>query len=151
MQYSIMSWLIYWQKSLKNLPGWMERWSWLLARQMEKVRSNCLCSSLFKCSKDHFMCKIVIIPYSEAACLSQRTTLSSCTIIQIIHFKAFLFSVRGYLPASPDAKANLMEINIEQETLRELSARKQVELLNTVGINYQFHSCQFLSFWMVLE
>ena len=37
-----------------------------------------------------------------------------------------LISVRGYLPASPDTQANLMELNVEQETLRELSARKQV-------------------------
>ena len=37
-----------------------------------------------------------------------------------------LTSVRGYLPASPETKANLMELNVEQETLRELSARKQV-------------------------
>ena len=40
-----------------------------------------------------------------------------------------LTSVRGYLPASPETKANLMELNVEQETLRELSARKQNLLL----------------------
>ena len=40
-------------------------------------------------------------------------------------FYEFL-SVRGYLPASPDTQRNLMELNVEQETLRELGARKQV-------------------------
>jgi hypothetical protein len=31
--------------------------------------------------------------------------------------------VRGYLPAPPEVKKNLMDLNVEQETLRELAAR----------------------------
>jgi hypothetical protein len=34
--------------------------------------------------------------------------------------------VRGYLPASPDTQRNMMELNVEQETMRELGARRQV-------------------------
>jgi hypothetical protein len=33
--------------------------------------------------------------------------------------------VRGYLPAPPEVKKNLMDLNVEQETLRELAARFQ--------------------------
>ena len=34
-----------------------------------------------------------------------------------------LFLVRGYLPAATDSRNNLMNVNIEQETLRELYTR----------------------------
>ncbi|XP_033647290.1 Bardet-Biedl syndrome 2 protein homolog [Asterias rubens] len=37
--------------------------------------------------------------------------------------------VRGYLPASQELKGNLMDTNVEQETIRELSQRKQNLLL----------------------
>lgn len=37
--------------------------------------------------------------------------------------------VRGYLPASADMKGNLMDVNIEQDTLRDLAQRKQNLLL----------------------
>ncbi|XP_023337045.1 Bardet-Biedl syndrome 2 protein homolog isoform X2 [Eurytemora carolleeae] len=37
--------------------------------------------------------------------------------------------VRGYLPAPPETKKNLMNLNVEQETIRELSSRKQNLLL----------------------
>ena len=41
----------------------------------------------------------------------------------------FLSSVRGYLPAPADSQRNMMDLNVEQETLRELSSRKQNLLL----------------------
>ena len=37
--------------------------------------------------------------------------------------------VRGYLPAPADSQRNMMDLNVEQETLRELSSRKQNLLL----------------------
>ena len=40
-----------------------------------------------------------------------------------------MFVVRGYLPAPPDSQRNMMDLNVEQETLRELSSRKQNLLL----------------------
>ena len=40
-----------------------------------------------------------------------------------------LVSVRGYLPAPPESQRNMMDLNVEQETLRELSSRKQNLLL----------------------
>lgn len=40
-----------------------------------------------------------------------------------------MLSVRGYLPASQELKGNLMDTNVEQETIRELSQRKQNLLL----------------------
>ena len=38
-------------------------------------------------------------------------------------------AVRGYMPAPPDSQRNIMDLNVEQETLRELSSRKQNLLL----------------------
>ena len=38
-------------------------------------------------------------------------------------------SVRGYLPASPEMKGNLMDVDIERDTLRDLAQRKQNLLL----------------------
>ena len=38
-------------------------------------------------------------------------------------------SVRGYLPASPEMKGNLMDVNVEQDAVRELAQRKQNLLL----------------------
>jgi hypothetical protein len=37
--------------------------------------------------------------------------------------------VRGYLPAPPEVKKNLMDLNVEQETLRELAARSGVLII----------------------
>lgn len=37
--------------------------------------------------------------------------------------------VRGYLPASADMKGNLMDVNVEQDALRDLAQRKQNLLL----------------------
>lgn len=37
--------------------------------------------------------------------------------------------VRGYLPASPEMKGNLMDVNVEQDAVRELAQRKQNLLL----------------------
>ncbi len=37
-----------------------------------------------------------------------------------------LFPVRGYQAAAAEMKGNLMDTNIEQDTIRELSQRKQV-------------------------
>jgi Bardet-Biedl syndrome 2 protein len=34
--------------------------------------------------------------------------------------------VRGYQPAATEMKGNLMDTNVEQETIRDLSQRKQV-------------------------
>ena len=39
------------------------------------------------------------------------------------------FLVRGYLPAAPETKKNMMDLNVEQETLRELASRRQNLLL----------------------
>ena len=39
------------------------------------------------------------------------------------------FLVRGYLPASPEMKGNLMDVNVEQDSVRELAQRKQNLLL----------------------
>lgn len=36
------------------------------------------------------------------------------------------FLVRGYNPASEEMRGNLMDTNMEQETIRDLSQRKQV-------------------------
>jgi len=36
------------------------------------------------------------------------------------------YTVRGYNPASEEMRGNLMDTNMEQETIRELSLRKQV-------------------------
>lgn len=41
----------------------------------------------------------------------------------------FFFSVRGYLPASAEMKGNLMDVNVEQDALRDLAQRKQNLLL----------------------
>ena len=41
----------------------------------------------------------------------------------------FLFVVRGYLPAGQEMQGNLMDTNVEQDTIRELSQRKQNLLL----------------------
>lgn len=38
-------------------------------------------------------------------------------------------SVRGYLPAAPEMKGNLMDVNVEQDALRDLAQRKQNLLL----------------------
>lgn len=40
-----------------------------------------------------------------------------------------LFLVRGYLPASAEMKGNLMDVNVEQDALRDLAQRKQNLLL----------------------
>lgn len=37
--------------------------------------------------------------------------------------------MRGYLPASPEMKGNLMNVNVEQDAVRELAQRKQNLLL----------------------
>ena len=48
----------------------------------------------------------------------------------IMMITSFLVSlVRGYLPAPPESQRNMMDLNTEQETLRELSSRKQNLLL----------------------
>ena len=41
----------------------------------------------------------------------------------------FFSPVRGYQSAPPELKGNLMDTNIEQDTIRELSQRKQNLLL----------------------
>ena len=45
------------------------------------------------------------------------------------HFIFTYCSVRGYLPASPEMKGNLMDVNVEQDAVRELAQRKQNLLL----------------------
>ena len=37
-----------------------------------------------------------------------------------------VFAVRGYLPGGTEMQGNLMDTNVEQDQLRELSQRKQV-------------------------
>ena len=37
-----------------------------------------------------------------------------------------IFSVRGYQPAGTELQGNLMDTNVEQDQIRELSQRKQV-------------------------
>ena len=37
--------------------------------------------------------------------------------------------MRGYLPASAEMKGNLMDVNVEQDALRDLAQRKQNLLL----------------------
>ena len=47
----------------------------------------------------------------------------------IIHFP----TVRGYLPVTSDARRNLVDLNVEQESIRELAQRKnnlELELKN---------------------
>ena len=39
------------------------------------------------------------------------------------------FLVRGYLPASAEMKGNLMDVDVEQDALRDLAQRKQNLLL----------------------
>jgi hypothetical protein len=41
----------------------------------------------------------------------------------LLEISAYVCTVRGYLPAPPEVKKNLMDLNVEQETLRELAAR----------------------------
>ena len=53
-----------------------------------------------------------------------------------------LFAVRGYLPAPPESQNNMMDLNVEQETLRDLSARKQNLLLELN--NYETNQKQSL-------
>ena len=47
----------------------------------------------------------------------------------IILFTCLFSLVRGYLPASPEMKGNLMDVNVEQDAVRELAQRKQNLLL----------------------
>ena len=54
-----------------------------------------------------------------------------------------MFVVRGYLPAPPDSQRNMMDLNVEQETLRELSSRKQNLLLELN--NYETNQKQSLA------
>ena len=54
-----------------------------------------------------------------------------------------MFLVRGYLPAPPDSQRNMMDLNVEQETLRELSSRKQNLLLELN--NYETNQKQSLA------
>ena len=54
-----------------------------------------------------------------------------------------LFAVRGYLPAPPESQNNMMDLNVEQETLRDLSARKQNLLLELN--NYETNQKQGLA------
>ena len=53
-----------------------------------------------------------------------------------------LFVVRGYLPAPPESQKNMMDLNVEQETLRDLSSRKQNLLLELN--NYETNQKQSL-------
>ena len=53
-----------------------------------------------------------------------------------------LFVVRGYLPAPPESQKNMMDLNVEQETLRDLSNRKQNLLLELN--NYETNQKQSL-------
>ena len=56
---------------------------------------------------------------------------------------AVLFVVRGYLPAPPESQKNMMDLNVEQETLRDLSSRKQNLLLELN--NYETNQAQGLA------
>ena len=40
-----------------------------------------------------------------------------------------IFLVRGYLPASPEMKGNLMDVDVERDAMRDLAQRKQNLLL----------------------
>ncbi len=50
-----------------------------------------------------------------------KVLLGYCLMLTI-----FFFPVRGYQAAAAEMKGNLMDTNIEQDTIRELSQRKQV-------------------------
>lgn len=59
----------------------------------------------------------------------EKETDDSCIPSVSQRGKAFLFSpcsVRGYQGAAAEMKGNLMDNNMEQDTIRELSQRKQV-------------------------
>lgn len=53
------------------------------------------------------------------------------------------FSVKGYSAAASEQRGNLMDTNVEQETIRELNQRKQVRifvisLTNVLGWRYMY-------------
>ena len=50
-----------------------------------------------------------------------------------MNFQLHIHSVRGYLPVTSDARRNLVDLNVEQESIRELAQRKnnlELELKN---------------------
>ena len=65
----------------------------------------------------------VILPPNDVWCAAASCEYTSVNIY------TFISPVRGYLPAPADSQRNMMDLNVEQETLRELSSRKQNLLL----------------------
>lgn len=56
--------------------------------------------------------------------------LNSKTKIRIINISFdVLFLVKGYNPAPREMRGNLMDSNLEQDTIRELGMRKQVSFI----------------------
>ena len=49
--------------------------------------------------------------------------------LQTLNVRMLYFSVRGYLPSSPQASNNLMGVDVVQETLRDLNQKRQNLLL----------------------
>ena len=66
----------------------------------------------------------VILPPNDVWCAAASGEYTSNSVNN-----TFLSPVRGYLPAPADSQRNMMDLNVEQETLRELSSRKQNLLL----------------------
>ena len=60
-------------------------------------------------------------------CTTDGESKNQFNHISLIQF--YSDKVRGYLPAAPETKKNMMDLNVEQETLRELSSRRQNLLL----------------------
>ncbi len=61
-------------------------------------------------------------------CTEWKVTFAIVLHRIVWHLLDTLFSVRGYQAAAAEMKGNLMDTNIEQDTIRELSQRKQVPL-----------------------
>ena len=48
----------------------------------------------------------------------------------LVIMRLFFLTVRGFTPGGTEMRGNLMDANVEQDQIRELSQRKQVRISN---------------------
>ena len=116
----------------------------------------CVCAHMYVCV--HLVCLCVCVCVSVCVCMHACVCIHGSVVYICLHTLVKFVcvcvcaTVRGYNPAPQGLAGNLMDTNIEQDTIRELSQRKQVSLSHDVASHHclsplLFLSSDFLSFF----
>ena len=71
---------------------------------------------------------LIVLLYSHLWQYFSHILAKQISCQSLLHVHSCIFSVKAYNPAPLEMRGNLMDANLEQDTIRELSLRKQVSI-----------------------